>query len=122
MDMNDKEHQKRDQEVTNREIGKLENNKQPGSKGEQHTVRNKLKEDLYITQHKVRLLQVSERERLAKLKENTKLIKLKEEINGINEEILEEDESDVKNINNLIQTATTIMKQKINQPSKRNKN
>jgi len=39
---------------------------------------------------KVRLLQISERERLPKLKENSKLIKLKDEINGIIEELLEE--------------------------------
>jgi hypothetical protein len=49
MDMNDKEHQKRNQEIKNREIGKLDNNKHPESKGEQHKVRNKLKEDFHIT-------------------------------------------------------------------------
>jgi len=52
------------------------------------------------------------------------LIKLKENINGLIEEILEEDDSDIKDINNLIYTAatTTRMTQKMNQPSKRNKN
>jgi hypothetical protein len=46
----------------------------------EHTIRSKLKEDLQIMWHKVRLLQMSERERLPKLKENSKFIKLKEEI------------------------------------------
>ena len=35
---------------------------------------------------------MSERDRLPKLKENNKLVKLKEEVNGIIEELLEEDE------------------------------
>ena len=60
---------------------------------------------------------MSERERLPKLKENSNLIKLKEEIKGIIEEILEEDESDIKNINNLIYTAATIVTQTMNQSS-----
>jgi hypothetical protein len=38
-------------------------------------------------------------ERLPKLKENSKLIKLKKERNGIIEEILKEDQSDIKDIN-----------------------
>jgi len=38
----------------------------------------------------VRLLQIYERERLPKLRENSKVIKLKEEINGITDELLEE--------------------------------
>jgi len=50
---------------------------------------------------------VSERERLSKVKENSKLIKLNEEIFGIIEEILEEDESDMKDINKLIYAAGT---------------
>jgi len=45
---------------------------------------------------------VSERESLPKLKDSSKLIKFKEEINGIIEENLEEDESDMKGIHNLI--------------------
>ena len=45
-----------------------------------------------------------------------------EEINGIIDEILEEDESDIKDINNSIYTAATIMKQTMNEPSKRNTN
>ena len=66
MDANVIEHQKRDQE----------SNKHPSAGGEQHTVRNELKEDLQIMWHKVRLLQMSEREKLPKLKTNSKLIML----------------------------------------------
>ena len=65
---------------------------------------------------------MSESERLSKLKENCTLIKLKEKINGIFEETLEENKSDLKDINNLIYIATTIMTQKVNEPSKRNTN
>jgi hypothetical protein len=65
---------------------------------------------------------MSERERLPKLKENSKLIMLMEEINGITEELLEEDKSDITDINYLIHAAATIMTQKINHPSKRSKN
>ena len=61
---------------------------------------------------------MSERERLPTLKENRKLIKLKEDINGVNEELLE-DKLDITDINNLIYAAATIMTQKMNQPSKR---
>jgi hypothetical protein len=46
-------------------------------------------------------------ERLPKLKENSKLIKLKKEINGINEEILKEVQSDIKDINKLMYAAAT---------------
>jgi hypothetical protein len=49
------------------------------------------------------------------------LIKLKYEINGIIEEILEEDESDIKDIDNLIYAAAIFMTQKLNQTSKRNR-
>ena len=102
MDTNVIEHQKRDQESNNTGFGKAENNNHPSAEGEQHTVRNKLKEDLQIMCHKVRLLQMSEREKLPKLKTNSKLIKLQEEINGVIEELLEEDEMDITDINNLI--------------------
>jgi len=37
--------------------------------------------------HKLRRLQMSEREKLRKLKTNSKLIKLQEEINGVSEEL-----------------------------------
>jgi len=48
MDTNVIEHQKRDQENENTDIGKVENNKHPSAEGEQHTVKNNLKEDLQI--------------------------------------------------------------------------
>jgi len=43
-------------------------------------------------------------------------------MNGIIEEILEEDESDINVMNNLMCTAATTMKQTLNQPNKRNRN
>jgi len=64
---------------------------------------------------------MSEREKLPKLKTNSKLIKLQEEINGVNEELLEEDEMNVTDINNLIYAAATIMTQTLNEPSKKAK-
>ena len=73
------QHQERDQENDNTDFRKVENNKHPSAEGEQHKVRNKLKKDLQIMWHKVRLLQMSEREKLPKLKTNSKLIKLQEE-------------------------------------------
>ena len=87
MDANVIQHQKRDQENDNTGFGKVENNKHPSAEGEQHTVKNKLKKDLQIMWHKVRLLQMSEREKLPKLKTNNKLTKLQEEINGVIEEL-----------------------------------
>jgi len=78
------EHQKRDQESNDTGFGKVENNKHPSAEGEQRTVRNKIKEDIQIVWHKVRLPQMSERKKLRKLKTNSKLIKLQEEINGVN--------------------------------------
>ena len=59
--------------------------------------------------HKVRLLQMSEREWLPKLQENSKLIKLKEEMCTIMEELLEEAELNITDMNNLIHAAATIM-------------
>jgi len=50
------------------------------------------------------------------------LIKLQEEINGITEELLEEDEMNITDINNLIYAAATIMTQTLNEPSNRSKN
>jgi len=60
-----------------------------------------------------------EREKLSKLKTNSKLIKLQEEIEGVNEELLEEEEMDIRDINNLIYAAATIMAQTLNEPSKK---
>ena len=73
-------------------------------------------EDLQIMWHKV---QMSDEENLPKLKTKNKLLKLKEEIYGVIEELLEEDEMDITDINNLIYTVATIMKQTLNEPSKR---
>jgi len=116
------EHQKRDQENNNTGFAKVQNNKHPSAEGEQHTVMNKLKEDLQIMWHKARLLQMSEREKLPKLETNSKLIKLREEINGVIEELLEEDEMNITDINSLIYAAATIMTQTLNEPSKISKN
>jgi len=80
MHTNDKENQKEHQESNNINLGKIKNNKYPEAKREQHTVRNKLKEDLQIMCHKVWILQMYKRERLLKLKENSKLVKLKKQI------------------------------------------
>jgi hypothetical protein len=77
---------------------------------------------IIIMWHKVRLLQMSEREKLPKLKTNSKLIKIQEEINGVNEELLEKDEMDVTHVNILIYAAATVMTQTRNKPSKGSKN
>jgi hypothetical protein len=61
MDTNVIEYQKRDQESKNPGFGKVENNKHPSAEEEQHIVRIKLKEDIQIMWHKVRLLRMSER-------------------------------------------------------------
>jgi len=50
------------------------------------------------------------------------LIKLQEEINGVIEELLEEDEMNITAINDLIYAAATIMTQTLNEPNKRSKN
>jgi hypothetical protein len=78
------QHQKRDQGSNDTGLGKVENNKHLSAEGEQRTVRNKIKEDIRIMWHKVRLPQMSEREKLPRLKTNSKLIKLQEEISGVN--------------------------------------
>ena len=51
-----------------------------------------------------------EREKLPKLTTNSKLMKLQEEINGVIEELLE-DEMNITDINNLIYAAATIITQ-----------
>ena len=71
--------------------------------------------------HKVRLLQMREREKLPKLKTNSKLIKFQEEINGVIDELLEEEEMDIADIKNLIYAAATTVTQTLNKPSKKNK-
>ena len=69
--------------------------------------------------HKVRLLQMCEREKLPKLKTNSKLIKFQEEIKGVIDELLEEEEMDITDINNLMYAAATIITQTLNEPSKK---
>ena len=75
MDKNIIENQKRDQENESTDFVKVENNRHLSAEREQHTVKNKLKEDLQIMWHKVRFLQMCEREKLPKLKKNSKFIK-----------------------------------------------
>ena len=116
MDTNVTEYQKRDRESNSTAIGKVENK---SAKGEQHTVRDKLKGDLQVMWHKVRLLQMCEREKLPKLKTNSKLIKFQEEIKGVIDELLEEEEMDITDINNLMYAAATIITQTLNEPSKK---
>ena len=70
----------------------------------------------------MRLLQISEGEKLPRLKSNSKLITLKEEINGVFEELLEEDEMNITDINNMILAEATIMTQILYKPNKRSKN
>ena len=71
--------------------------------------------------HKVRLLQKCEREKLPKLRTNSKLIKFQEEINGVIDELLEEEDMDITDINNLIYAAVTIITQTLNESSKKTK-
>ena len=59
---------------------------------------------------------------MLKLTKNSKLTKFQEEINGIIEELLEEQEVDITDINNLIYAAATIMTLTLNKFSKRNTN
>jgi ferritin-like metal-binding protein YciE len=55
---------------------------------------------------------------LPKLKESVKLIKLKDEINEKIEEHLEENKSDITDINKIVNAAVTIITVKMNQPGK----
>ena len=50
------------------------------------------------------------------------MIKLQGEINGVIEELLEEDEMNITDIKKMIYAAATIMTQTLNEPSKRSKN
>ena len=56
------------EENKNTDFGKVENNKHPSAEGDQHTVKNKVKEDLQKMWQRVRLLQITEREKLKKNK------------------------------------------------------
>jgi len=59
-----------------------------------------------------------ERQRLPKLREKDKLIEIKNQINGITEELLNENETDTININHLIQSAATVTIETITEPGK----
>jgi hypothetical protein len=48
MDSNVIQHQKRDKESNNTGFGNVENNKHSSAEGEQHTIKNKLKENLHL--------------------------------------------------------------------------
>jgi len=61
------EHQMRNQEKENTDFGKVENNIHPSAEREHHSFKNKLKKDLQIMWHKVRLIQMCESEKLPKL-------------------------------------------------------
>jgi hypothetical protein len=93
-------------------------NRNLGEDTQQHVAREKLKEELEIMWHKVRLLQMSERQRLPNLIENNKIIRLKKEINGIIEEILKENETDITDLNRLIYAAETVITEKVIKPGK----
>jgi hypothetical protein len=80
-----------------------------GEDAEQYIARDKLREELQIMWYKMRLLQMSESQRLPKLTENNKLIHLKKNKNGIIEELLKENETDVTDINHLIYAAATVI-------------
>jgi hypothetical protein len=92
-----------------------------GTEARDHTVRTKLKEELQIMWHKVRLLQMSERDKLPKLQKDNKLIKLKDEIKYVIEELLEENESHITEINNLVYAVATLVTETVNQHSKKAK-
>jgi len=61
-------------------------------------------------------------QRLPKLRENNKLIQLGEEINGITEELLKENETDIADINRFIYAAATVVTETITKPGKTVKN
>jgi hypothetical protein len=56
------------------------------------------------------------------MKDNSKLVNLNEEIKGITEEILEKDESDIKDMSNLKEAAGAVLTQTMNRTNERNKN
>jgi hypothetical protein len=66
----------------------------------------------------MRLLQMTERQRLPKLVENNKIIRLTKEMNGIIEELLKENETDILDLNHLIYAAATVIMEKVTKPGK----
>jgi hypothetical protein len=97
-------------------------NKDFGEDVEQNIATDKFREELQIMLYKVKLFQMYERQRLPKLIENNKLIHLKNEINGIIEELLKEDETDITDMNHLIYAAATVITERITKPGKKVKN
>jgi oligoribonuclease NrnB/cAMP/cGMP phosphodiesterase (DHH superfamily) len=76
-----------------------------------------LKVQLQVTWHKVRFLEMSERGRLPKLAEINKLICLMEEVNDIIKE-LEENVTDITEVNHLIYAAATVITETVTQSGK----
>jgi hypothetical protein len=95
----------------------LENTKL-GEGTQQHVAGEKLKEELDVMWYKLRLLQMSERQRLPKLVENNQIIWLKKVMNGITEELLKENETDITDLNHLIYAAATVIMEKVTKPGK----
>jgi hypothetical protein len=50
--------------------------------------------------------------------ENNKIIRLKKEMNGIIEDILKENETDITDLNHLIYAAATVITEKVTKPGK----
>jgi hypothetical protein len=101
-------------------------NRNLGEDTQQHVAGEKLKEETEMW-YKVRLLQMSERQRMPKLIGNNKIIRLKKETNGIIEELVKENETDITDLNHLIYAAATVITEKVTKPgktakSRRNKN
>jgi hypothetical protein len=80
--------------------------------GQQSSLPSHVKEDFEIMWHKVTLRQKSKRKRLPKLKESSKLMNSKDEINGITAEILEENETGITELNNVIYATARIITKK----------
>jgi hypothetical protein len=58
---------------------------------------------------------------------NNKIVRIKKEMNGINEELFKESETDITDLNHLIYTAATVTMENVTKPgktvkSRRNKN
>lgn len=85
---------------------------------EQNVDRTGLKEQLQIAWYKVRSLQMSERRRLPKLEESKKLVCFKQQVNGIIKELLEENQTDITEVNHLIYAAATVITETTIKPRK----
>lgn len=65
---------------------------------------------------------MSERQGQPKLREENKLVHHKKEVNGITEERLKENETDITDVNHLIYAAETVIAEIISKPGKTVKN